>query len=539
MNKPKNFLEKQLKLSFILISLCVTPYFSFDSFNLPRFFLLLIFGSQLGLTLIINRKALISNEHNVLIFLGIGFISWSLIVTMVSDANVISRVIGGDGKYTGFITYTFLVIFMLSAVMVSRDVFNLAILRTVIGIGFISSLYGLIQSIDLDPIMWSSPNGNIFGISGNPNFHSAYMAVSAAAAFTLIFSGRERVLNKLFYVCFFLLAIYNIILSSSTQGVLLLLIGLMVYLIFFVKYKLPKFSLILILCSVILLIISILDILRKGPWPSFLYEPSVSYRGDYWRSAWRMTVDNPIFGFGFDNFKNNYRQFSDPNSNREGVSRNVDSAHNIFLEISSSGGFFLAILFIGINLLVFYSVIKIIWKNTTFNETHVGLVICWILLSVQAIISVPKIQLLVLQWILSGLIIGLNMSESIEVKKLSINYSGFIVSISILLAIVIAGPFLNKDAKFRSALESGNVETINKVIQGWPRKVEYFVTVAEIYKEAKLYDSALDVIRQAILVDRDSFESWELLASLPTVNESERSKAELRMQELDPTLLKS
>jgi O-antigen ligase len=59
-----------------------------------------------------------------------------------------------------------------------------------------------------------------------------------------------------------------------------------------------------------------------------------------------MTLDHPFFGVGFDGFRDHYNQSRDLiTALRPGSEAITDSAHNIFLDMSSSGGFLLLIIY--------------------------------------------------------------------------------------------------------------------------------------------------------------------------------------------------
>jgi O-antigen ligase len=91
----------------------------------------------------------------------------------------------------------------------------------------------------------------------------------------------------------------------------------------------------------------VLDILQKSPWSSILYKESVTFRGDFWRAGWKMTVDNPVFGVGLDGYRDHYRASRDVvTALRPGSDAMTDSAHNVFLDISSGGGFPLLIIYV-------------------------------------------------------------------------------------------------------------------------------------------------------------------------------------------------
>jgi O-antigen ligase len=217
------------------------------------------------------------------------------------------------------------------------------------------------------------------------------------------------------------------------------------------------------------------DILQKTPWKSFLYEPSISYRGDYWRSGWNMLLANPIFGVGPDGFKDNYRLFRDSKSLQRGVSGNVDSSHNIFLDIGTSGGFPLLFLFIGIHLLILASIYRIIFRYKVEDVSIIGVISCWIAFEAQSIISVPRISLSILGWILGGLIIGYDLNRVRTQQTRQVPIKTKFTVIGLVLGMVIAFPSFINDVRFRTALTNGEVRVIKQTLNQWPQSYEHFI----------------------------------------------------------------
>jgi O-antigen ligase len=108
------------------------------------------------------------------------------------------------------------------------------------------------------------------------------------------------------------------------------------------------------------------DMLQKSPWAPFIYKSSITYRGDFWRAGWNMTLDNPLLGVGFDGFRDNYRLHQDLDTALRPIpDAVVDSAHNVFLDISTAGGFPLLFVYI---ILIFYKCLTTNKCSTIFNN---------------------------------------------------------------------------------------------------------------------------------------------------------------------------
>ena len=119
-----------------------------------------------------------------------------------------------------------------------------------------------------------------------------------------------------------------------------------------------------------------------------------------------MTTDNPITGIGLDGFRDSYHRYRDISAATRDPWARVTSAHNVFLDISSYGGFPLLTIYFTLMALVIVSAIKVVNRSKAFNPVFAGLVGGWAAFQAQSIISINQIGLAIWGWVLSGLIIG-------------------------------------------------------------------------------------------------------------------------------------
>ena len=103
-----------------------------------------------------------------------------LVTAVMSDANLVRTLWGTWGRNNGLLTTTSLVlltgVFAFHCSLSEKNV--TAILKTLLlGIS-ISSVYGLLQSFDADPVSWST-TGQVFGPFGNTNFASLCWGLGA------------------------------------------------------------------------------------------------------------------------------------------------------------------------------------------------------------------------------------------------------------------------------------------------------------------------------------------------------------------------
>lgn len=522
-------------------SVAVTPFFSYDPINVPRFFILSLIGFvSLGL-LIFNYRRLIKSDHKFLLLLSTFFIVWLGIVLFASKINLAEGLFGVTGRQTGFLTYLALIGLMAltAALSSSRDLVTAS--KLLIVSGWASGLYGLIQIIGADPFDWINPYSPVFGLFGNPNFHASFMGICAVVALVIFFDAGQTKRFRWISLIFLPVSVSNIYESKSQQGFLVLLAGIFVFLYLYIRNnpRLSKFSVLYLVLASISFVAVVLDILQKSPWKSLIYKESVTFRGDFWRAGWKMTMENPIFGVGPDGYRDQYRFSRDlVTAMRPGSDVQTDSAHNVFLDLSASGGFFLLILYILIIALVLKSAYQVVKREKVFNPGFTAVFAAWVAYTAQSVISINQIGLAVWGWVLSGSIIGYEINTRETTKNSFALKSGTSLVVPILAGSIVAlslgMPLMVADATFRSTIKSGDVLKIESSVRQWPKSVTRMTIVARILREGNLPDRSIVIAREAVTFNPMNYEAWRELSLQPNASESERNKALETMKKLDP-----
>ena len=538
MQSTLNSLYKLTPLTPLIVTLFVTPLSSYDPINIPRLFSLIFFSSVFFLILLKCNILKTKIKYRVVFLISGAFIIWSLITSLLSDTTLEAAFYGVTGRQTGTLAYFSFVIFMLVNVISSGGKLNSSLLVALIVVGYINGIYGVLQSLDVDPFDWINPYSPVFGLFGNPNFHASFMGITATAAFSLLLKHHDQTKFRLCYGFFIPLALLNIYQSKSQQGFLVMLVGISVALFLWLRnsnYK--RLTFIYILIWLIGTIAVILDILQKTPWKSILYKESVSYRGDFWRAGWQMTLDNPIFGVGLDGYRDNFRFYRDQVATDRNPNAMVDSAHNVFIDISSGGGFPLLIAYIAILLLALISAIKVIKRSNAFDPIFTGIFGSWIAYLAQSLISINQIALAVWGWAFTGAIIGYEIitrddMPASALKDKTIGWLG--VSSGIVIGAAIALPLFVSDSQFRSTVKTGDVIQIQQSVEKWPQSVIRMTLAAKILREGGFTDQALEISTKATKLFPNNFEAWQELYANPTASEDLKLEAMLTMKKLDP-----
>ena len=546
--KAEAVLGKVLAWALVSVTLLVTPLWSLDPIN-PIKMLAVSATAFMGLgVLLVNQKALALGRFKAPLILIAGFMAWQLIVFLVSGGETLQQIFGTTGRNTGLITYlAFSILFVVSMVTSNASFLNRFLLVSLM-VGVASLGYGLIQALGGDPFDWVNPYSPVFGFLGNPNFQSSLLGILGSIAFVQLLSSGLKLQIKGTYLVYLLVTLYVIKKTDSQQGFLVLLIGSGVALGVYVNQKSKVLGYQYLGLALVAFVGVLLGTLNKGPLASLLYKDSVTYRGDYWRAGWKMTLDNPIFGVGLDSYGDWYRRSRTIEATlRRGPDVTSNAAHNVFLDISAYGGFPLVLIYIALMVLVIVSAVKVIRKSQGFNAGFIGLVAGWVAFQAQSIISINQIGLALWGWVLSGLIIGYEINtrgaDVVVEKKSGKNAAkpvqssaGSVMSMFIGLIIgVLVGmsPYL-ASAKYKGALETSNPTIIQEAAYIWPLDPTRMIQVAGTLNENKLEAQGLEVALDATESFPDYYGVWASLYSMKSATAEQKAEAMAQMKRLDP-----
>ena len=225
MDVSQKRLNQVLSSGVGLVTVFITPWFSYDPLNVSRMLLLVILASIAFFLLLPQLKSIRLGSYRVLLILLSLFCFQMILVLAVAPGDRWQQFFGVGGRQTGFLTYLSLVVLTLSAVLSSSNILNQKVSKALIAAGSLSILYGLIQAAGLDPIGWTNPYSPVFGFFGNPNFQASFLGFSAAAVTVFLLSGGTKLLWRVLSGLFVFLALYVIYESKSQQGFLVYAIG--------------------------------------------------------------------------------------------------------------------------------------------------------------------------------------------------------------------------------------------------------------------------------------------------------------------------
>jgi len=525
-------------MRWILASLIlVTLYFQTtlaDPFNSPKLWVLLLFAAWLTGYIFRDRKIISSiNSIKYLTILILVFLGVLLFATIFTDFHYVA-IFGDTQRRNGFLQYLSLSIILVTTAIYVRA-FNIKKLFIVTYfIALILSIYSIIQTTGNDFVSWNNPYNAVIGTVGNPNFAAAVMAIMGVITFSSIFIDTIDYSYRIFALVLAALLLFAIYRSNARQGLLAYALGAGIFMIIWLWIKNRKLGIFSSVLGVIVFIISVLGMLQQGPLEKYLYKPSVSIRGYYWRAGIEMLINHPFFGIGIDRYGayfKEYREVKYPLT--YGFDITSTNAHNTFIQFFATGGFFLGLAYLALNGYIFKRAIYGI-KNLTGNNRLflAGIFSSWIAYHAQSLISIDNIGISIWGWILGGSIIGMSVSASnitnekgtlLQRNRNSINLrQGVTSGFTTVVALVLVTLLYRGESSAYNATASVNLQDQNsrinykelqfKVIDAPLADPYYKLFAASRLIQGGFVDEGIMEIKKILLEDPRNLDGLKLLA---------------------------
>ena len=542
--------------ALVAVTLVVAPYTLIEPINLPKLLTLAFLSIIMVSVIAPESKRLINSKYKHLFIILSLFIIQILIVLFFSGANILGQFYGTFGRNTGALAYLSLVVLLMSSALVSNKEFLTRFARVTLIVGAILIIYGVIQNQGLEPFPFSNLYAPLapIGTFGNLDFQSAFMGIIAVFSFILSLNTNFKPYGRVLLIIMGFSSIVVIYQTTSKQGYLNLLAGLLVAAIlwsFMTKRKSIGISVAFVGSAGGGLVF--LGLFNVGPLANYLFNTSVVARGYYWRAALKMMTDHPFFGVGMDGFIDWYRRSRPTDYYENGFTTFSNTAHNVFLDVASSGGVPLLLIYCYIFALVIIAVVKVVKRNDGFDVHFVAMVGAWVAYQAQSLVSINQLGLAIWGWVLSGLIIGYEINtrdekpeRDVSVKNKQPQRKGKVVEQplssaalmrvfgGVILGALVAIPPYYVNASFFSALKSGDIEAIKTAAYLKPIDERRLLHVATIMRDSKMDSEAIAVIRDATMDYPNSFDFWQLWTSIPTAAPADIAAAKAQMKRLDP-----
>jgi len=531
--------QKTIVLGVSTITLIVTPWTTQDPINVGKFFLLLVMSAGILAIMLPQIRGTLRKSRT----LGLLFAAYLLdllVVFLFAPGWKIQQLFGTEGRNTGFLTYiAFASLLYCSAHLV--DIYLLNLFR--VGIyttGVLSLVYGFIQYAGTDPAPWVNPDNPIIGFLGNSNFQSSFIGICICFLIPNLVSQPQSLPIFAIKASFVILGIAQIFLSGSIQGIFV--IGAGVGTLVLIKTYTSKYkSKTIYLAGISAITIGIVaaGLMNKGPLAKILFTKTVMARYEYWQAGIKMAFRHPVFGVGLDSFGDWYRRSRTVGAM---LRRDVmtDSAHNIFIDHFANGGIILGIIFIAIHFLVLRSIFRIV-KRGSINLITLGLICAWVGFFSQEFISISQIGLAVWGWLISGLVIGLDLNQSplagldkSKKEKVLSASASLRFFIGLFVGLILGIMPLISDAKFYSALKSSSEVKLSEAAGTFGATAKTQLRIITIFQDNGLFAKSLLLADSLVQKDSEVYEAWALIYSNPNSSKDRKAVAMRNMQRLEP-----
>ncbi len=544
------FSEKLLKhfvpILLFLSTIGVVPWFALEPINAVKFFFLTIAGA-LSLSAILQNYRLLSmgkGGKTALILVLSFFVPASILVFLQSEVGWRQQLFGNLGRNTGLIFYLSLVLILVYVVYFSKFTLEKAVVQILQICGIASVAYGLFQFFGLDPIGWTNPYSALIGFQGNPNFQSSFLGLYSILLAHNLLRANETGLKRFSSGLILIVSVFLIVASDSIQGLFVFLTGASILCAYQIKNsRYSRIFLPYLLTMAVSFILTVLGLLQKGPL-SFFYQSSVSFRGDYWRAGWKMFEDNLFFGLGHSSFGDYYMSYRDVTSlsgiGGRGSDTFSNSAHNVFVDIASSGGLFLLVPYcVLIAFSVFYFV-KSLRKKMPKDESISLFGAMWFAYLLQSIISVQFVTLAFWGWVCLGLFLKRTF-ESNQPEQPAAIVKSFrtgspslssrlkmksIVTIPILaLGIVVGFLPLRAGMAQKTAYESQKLDSVISAAYVEALDGERMNQIALLLAKNNQIPEALKILDRAKEISPRNHDTWLLISKLSVPGSAQSKEA--------------
>ncbi len=254
--------------------------------------------------------------------------------------------------YLAWLHFFIFALILLLSIRNKKQIYRLLI--AISAAAFFVGAYGIIQSFNLDPFLWSYDpflTGRIFSATGQPNFLGSWLLL----VIPVVLFGMTRKNFLLKITSFLLLVLLTVALFlTKSRGAWVGLISMLGFISFFFFWrKNKKLVIIPVLC--LLIMISFLIYLNQKS--VVAQESSISpflnrlqtftnlketgqYRLFHWQASWDLIKQRPILGYGLGSQRFNLPRYYRPEfAAYEKASIYLDYAHNDILDTLLAAGF--------------------------------------------------------------------------------------------------------------------------------------------------------------------------------------------------------
>jgi len=416
----KSETQNSVQVKWIFYSaFIITLYFdvqSQDPFNSPKFWGLILFAAIL-IGYIFTSKINLSDPDSTFLRGIVALCIFYLLVMLVSSFFAYSwqvAIFGDSFRRNGLLTYIGFVTFFIASALFVRFENVMIALKIVFFSGLCTGLYSLIQITGHDWVKWSVTD-QIISTFGNTNFSGAGMSIFAIIVFGLMIINFKHRMSFFIYTSIFTVLIYSVLQTNARQALIMLVLGISTFMSLFLYRRNKKIWRQSLIFMTFMIFLTALALFKIGPLQSFIYKSSISVREFYWRAGFEMFKHNPILGIGPDQYGTFFKEYRNPGYPLAyGWGITSSNAHNVLIQNFATGGIFLGITYLLLQVLVGYRALKLI-KLTSGTQQVIATLLfsAWIAYEAQSLVSIEFIGVSIWGWVISGALVGLSFQNQV------------------------------------------------------------------------------------------------------------------------------
>lgn len=532
--KKQNIVHSFALNLFLIASAIVTPFYSFESINLPKFVVLIFFGCAAFIFISMNLKTTLLRLPIISKILIFGFITTYLLVFIASETPWQQQLYGRENRRNGILTYFCLILLFIIFHSFPFAKYLKKFVNRIAFAGVFVIMYSTLQLLELDPFKWDSVNLHFFSTLGNPNFLSAYIAIVTIPILNMIYNGLEffqlfaRVLTVILVLAIFAYLIYR---TFSYQGFISLFASLSAFMLLIIyKIKKPILLFITFVFISICALIALAGTLNNGPLAKILYKSSITSRGDFFRAAINSGNSNLLNGTGFDSFGDYYLLYRDEIAGSRSNAEFTDSAHNYFLDLYATQGFFGLIFYVLLTAVTLKAFVKL-FKSAESPTNIAVLFSSWIAVQTQSLVSPTNFLFSILIFSISGLVIGSAWSKDDSPKSIRNDLS---LVLGFILSLVISISAISRENQILVANQKGLPEKYITALEIFPKSTVGYSRAINLFAQAGLEGQALEISRRAIKFNERNPAAHLIIFTSPLSSEDEKLIAYRTLLVLDP-----
>jgi uncharacterized membrane protein YciS (DUF1049 family) len=268
-----------------------------------------------------------------------------------------------------------------------------------------------------------------------------------------------------------------------------------------------------------------------------------------------MGMDHPLTGVGMDTYGDWYRRDRSLNAATvlPGPKTVTNASHNVVIDFFASGGWPLLLSYLAMLLLAAIAVVRVIIRSKNYDPVFVAMAAAWTCYQVQSLISINQIGLAIWGWLLTGALVAYEFAtrhavveefdQKTSKKKSNLNSSSGVISpqlvggIGAIIGVLIAVPPMSADTKWRSALDSRDVNKVMQALESGyltPQDSARLAQAVQLFANSNLPEQAHEIALRAVRFNPEYFDAWKQLYYLSNSTANEKALALKKMKMLDP-----